>query len=396
MKNNKVLIVVPGFFFHVDEGAKNRINTFIDTYVEAGYQVSVFYTCPIPSLRYLPRRKSYLNPKAKWFMALSLSYFRNPFLNKISLLIGQISIFFLTHLCHYKFLQAEHDVGGILCKYKKKSLPLVVDFHGDSRDEFILKSPMIKEKDWRLKFIERANAVSIKKSAMLLVVSKNLRNELIRQTNLSINNYFVMPCSVVVERFSQVKPHELDVIKDRIVVGYCGGLQKWQNIDVILDIVFRLRKLDCAIFFLLLTQNDIACIKEKLDVIGQENYACFSLKSSEIPAYLSLMDVSFLIRDERMLNIVASPTKIAESLAAGVPIVATKSAGDVNEIVYSGQNGYIIDGVDVSDKDIENIYNYLKVVKTNRAYYADLCRGSVRHRNWGDISKALLDRIRQL
>lgn len=396
MLKDKILIVVPGFFFHIDEGAKNRINTFINTYDKAGYKVVVFYTCPIPCLKYWPMRKKYLNPVATWFMAPSFSYFRVPLLNKISLLIGQVAVFLLTHFNHYKFIQAEHDVGGMLCKYKKKRVSLIVDFHGDSADEFIFKHPMIRDKDWRLKFIRRANTVSIKKASMLLVVSENLRKELMKQTGLTVNNYFVLPCSVVVERFANIKLPQLNINKERIVVGYCGGLQAWQNIGVILDIVMKLRKLDERIFFLLLTPNPIDRIKKELDLIGAENYMYFSLKTDEVPAYLSLMDATFLIRDERMLNIVSSPTKIAESLAAGVPVIATKSAGDINEVVQTGQNGYIIKNINVSDKEISDMSDYLHLVKMNRMHYADLCKKSVISRNWANMSNALLDRIKEL
>lgn len=396
MKNDKILIVIPGFFFHVEEGAKNRINSFINTYLKAGYHVSVFFTYPVHCVKYLPWRKRYLHPDVKWFMIPSFSYFYNPLLNKLSIIIGQLFLFFLSRIYRYKFIQAEHNVGGILCRYKSRYSALIVDFHGDSRDEFLLNHPFITMKDWRLRFIKEANLISVKKATCILTVSKNLQEELMRQTCLPINDYFILPCCVDLGRFENLITPNIKIGQKRIVVGYFGGLQKWQNIEIILDIVLRLRKLNDSIFFMLITPNSIDGIEDKLNEIGSENYMNLSLKSGEIPAYLSVMDASFLIRDGRMLNIVSSPTKIAESMAAGVPIIATKNAGDINEIVETGQNGYIINDIVITDQDVYNIHEYLIKVKDNRTYYRDLCKKSVKNRVWKDISDKLLVKIADL
>lgn len=395
-KNNKILIVVPGLFFHIEEGAKNRINSFIETYKQAGYEVTVFLTYPLHCIKYLPNRNKFLHPSARWFMIPSFSYFRHPLLNKLSVFMGQFMVFILSHIYKYKFIQAEHNVGGILCRYKKKETALIVDFHGDSKDEFLFNHPACSLKDWRVKFIKKATYISVKIADKILIVSENLRQELIKQSGLSIENYFIIPCSVDLERFKYVVKPLINLDKERIIIGYCGGLQKWQNIEIILDVILKLRELEPRVFFMLVTPNPLDEIKDRLEKIGTENYTHLALKSYEVPAYLTLMDATFLIRDNRILNIVSSPTKIAESLAAGVPIIATKDSGDINEVVVSGKNGYIVEDIYITDKDINHIYEYLIRVKTNREFYSDLCRNSVKNRVWHDISDRLLSSIANL
>lgn len=59
-------------------------------------------------------------------------------------------------------------------------------------------------------------------------------------------------------------------MKGRIIVGYCGGLQMWQNINAISDVVRRLYQLDRRIFFVIYTAFDIPDdLNIKLQQLGE-------------------------------------------------------------------------------------------------------------------------------
>ena len=55
--NKKILMIIPGLKFHIDEGAKHRLYSFIDTYIGAGYQITVLLLFSYPSLKYLFKYK---------------------------------------------------------------------------------------------------------------------------------------------------------------------------------------------------------------------------------------------------------------------------------------------------------------------------------------------------
>ena len=58
----------------------------------------------------------------------------------------------------------------------------------------------------------------------------------------------------------------------------------------------------------------------------RENVICKSLGFAEVPHYLNAADVAFLFRDNVVMNAVASPTKLAEYMACGLPIISSEVA----------------------------------------------------------------------
>lgn len=65
MKKN-ILLVFPGFSVSVDEGAKHRLNSFINEYSKLGFSITVLAFCK--QGLFLKNRNQYLNSKAKWIL----------------------------------------------------------------------------------------------------------------------------------------------------------------------------------------------------------------------------------------------------------------------------------------------------------------------------------------
>lgn len=392
---NKILIIVP---LPVDkyEGAMNRVGSAIEMYYRHGYEVYILNIFSIHHILKIMKYKKTLNEKAHWLFMPSFSLMKNIILQRITFFVDQIWIYVLTRIISFKFIQFDMHYGGKVCRYRRKNSFLIMNYRGDSVDEFMFNNPLEKVNGWRIKSIKKDIAASIREADLLLTVSENLRKMAELYSNIPIKNYFIMPCCADINRF-HIEKEILDIkskaFEDKIVIGYCGGMAKWQNVDIVLDIVLALRKRNPKIYFLLLTSDSVGAVQDKLSMLGQENYERHSLTREEIPYYLSRMDASFLIRDNRPLNIVASPTKISESLAAGVPIIATQYAGDINEVVENGKNGLILSRVDCSSQDIDNILSYLQNVKSERDYYRNLCRRSVSDRTWNQYSEKYIDYI---
>ena len=62
---------------------------------------------------------------------------------------------------------------------------------------------------------------------------------------------------------------------------------------------------------------------------------------------------------------------IMESLAAGVPVIATKGGG-TSEIILDGEDGFL-----VNPKDYKKAYEYLKELLTNDFLYTSYCKKAV-------------------
>ncbi len=390
-------MIIPGLKFHIDEGAKHRLYSFIDTYIGAGYQITVLLLFSYPSLKYLFKYKNYLREDVGWILMPCFGFSRGLFLKALTIFTGQVCLFFLNLWNKYVFIQAEHNYGGQIARFKRRNTPLIVDFHGESADEYHFLHPALPETHPKLKSIKNSTTRAVRLADFIIVVSENLKTALEKISSQKINNYFVMPCCVDYERFQRQPLATLsEKYADRILLGYCGGLQKWQNIHSILHIVSELRKKDARIFFLLFTNFPTESIKPELDRLGAGHYAVYSLTGRQIPEYLPLMDAGFLIRDQRLLNQVSSPTKILEYLAAGVPVIATQYAGDIKETVKSGENGLILPDIEISGEQIDRIFQFICNVKNNRATIKTTCQNSVQDRTWSKFSMRLLKKIEEL
>lgn len=379
MQKNKVLITMSKLHFHKDEGAKQRLNSFIDSYTEKGFQVSVLLFYSFISFKYLRQRQNYLNPKARWTLFPSLPISYHPIITEIAVLFMQIVFAIHTRVKSYSIIQSE--LSGIICKYKKRKDFLIVDFHGDSVSETEFKNNC--KPNWLSRKILKWQRVSLEKANHIIVVSQELKQQLEINTSLRIDRYSIISCGTEVVRFDKAKPAEIGLrLNHKIVVGYSGGLQKWQNIEKIIDIVKGLLTLNEDIFFLLCTNSDINPIKKRLTELGKSNYSIHALSSLEVPSFMKVLDAGFLIRDNITLNRVSSPTKLAEYLAAGATVICTQYAGDYKRSVNHEIEGFIWRDSQNNEKELKDLNEYLVKVKKNKPYYQQLCLTAAKEKSW--------------
>jgi len=100
-------------------------------------------------------------------------------------------------------------------------------------------------------------------------------------------------------------------------------------------------------------ENLIERIKNRLfiRVIGHVPYG-------EINQYYQQIDISFMFYENRPEFIYSSPTKLYESMAYGIPVIATP-IGDVKEIIETCQCGFIVD-VNNQEEILEKIIKLIE------------------------------------
>lgn len=377
----RVLYIVPGLDPSYKDGASNRANSFINCFKEGGYDVIVITLTPFKKFRNACLNRDKFSSNAKWIIIPSI-FFNNRFLNIYSFIIKFI-LLVLTIWYRPSLVMADYAGGYTLANWTKLRSKLLINHRGDIIDEYKFTSNN-DDNDIRTKSLYWRVKRSVKGADMSICVSENLRKQLMEYSGLELNNTFIYPCCADVTRFKDVVCPKN---KERIVVGYFGGFNKWQCIDTILDIFIELRKKDNRLFLMIITNSDPTPYKEKLEKIGQANYSIKGVPFNEIPENISKMDASFALRENRPLNTVSSPTKLSESLAAGVPVIVTKASGDYADMLCNNKNGLLIDDINYTSEDIDNIYKYLLYVKENRNEVFDACRESVKERTWNNYCK---------
>ena len=115
MKKN-ILLVFPGFSVSVDEGAKHRLNSFINEYSKLGFSITVLAFCK--QGLFLKNRNQYLNSKAKWILfPYILPMSRNIFLFNILLMYLKFFLALISRLKKFDIIQMEvFSIGSWLCR----------------------------------------------------------------------------------------------------------------------------------------------------------------------------------------------------------------------------------------------------------------------------------------
>lgn len=112
-------------------------------------------------------------------------------------------------------------------------------------------------------------------------------------------------------------------IKNRQAYIYVGGVDYWQNLDKILLKFNDINLMKPSDFFFIVLTNNPSWVYEfcKLNDINTENFYINSVSYSEVGKYLNASDFGVIIREENIINYVASPTKINEYLACDLKII---------------------------------------------------------------------------
>jgi len=143
-----------------------------------------------------------------------------------------------------------------------------------------------------------------------------------------------------------------------LVLVYSGGLSiSWHIPDKIFGFFKRFKEVyDNAFFLVLTTDFDlIDDLRAKYDLASEDIFAA-EIDNREIRKYLNAADLSLLLREDVPLNNVASPTKFAEYLMCGLPVVISPNVGDYSRLVAEKKIGYVYEE-DHSAEIIRSIIN---------------------------------------
>jgi len=155
----------------------------------------------------------------------------------------------------------------------------------------------------------------------------------------------VIPCCVDLGRFgaanaaSREEIREALGLKDRFVAAYVGAFGGWYLTKETADFFAALKQEKPNAFAMILTQSKREAIEPLLreSGYGTGDYLVTRVPPAEVPKYLSGADAAVSFIKRCYSKQASSPTKNAEYLACGLPIIANAGVGDVDKLI--GENG---------------------------------------------------------
>jgi glycosyltransferase involved in cell wall biosynthesis len=181
----------------------------------------------------------------------------------------------------------------------------------------------------------------------------------------------VIPCCADLELFSAEnisleKKKNLETqtnISDKdFIISYLGSIGTWYMLEEMLDFFICLLQAKENAKFLIITPDDPQSIYDISDAkkIAREKLIIVEAKRNEVPLYLSLSDIAIYFIRPLYSKKASSPTKTAEIMGMGIPIITNTGIGDSDKIIRDSKAGLLIN--DFNSNEYLRVINEIDVI----------------------------------
>ena len=182
-----------------------------------------------------------------------------------------------------------------------------------------------------------------------IAVSEELVKYWNERYGYSENKHVVIPCTLNTSfRPEILKQEEIENARkkmkfnaDDIILVYSGSTAGWQSFDLLQGFLQKIINKNKNIKVLFLSEKDKNVDQLKTE-FPDKIFQTF-VKHSEVSGILKSCDIGILIREKSVTNQVASPTKFAEYLSAGLPVIISEGIGDYTSFVKQNDCGWVLD-----------------------------------------------------
>lgn len=225
------------------------------------------------------------------------------------------------------------DITPVMVRLSRLAGPLLLDMRGFFSDE------RVDAGSWAAgSLLDRAvramEGQNLRRAARIVVLTDRGREVLIaRGIALPID---VIPTCVDVDLFKPAVPTR----ESSFDLVYFGSLGGWYMTGEMLDFVEGLDESNPGIRVLFLTNNgdDVAGGR-----LGRAGVTVHGAPPEDVPNWLSRCRATFFFIRATPSKMASCPTKLAEALAMGLPVLTGPGVGDVDAILREERVGVILD-----------------------------------------------------
>lgn len=179
---------------------------------------------------------------------------------------------------------------------------------------------------------------TLRHTKLCFLVSREQLRHYQRKYQINIEEkVYIMPCyncEIDKKSFYYEGKYENDVF------CYAGGTAVWQCFRETLELYKKIEDKKPDVTLRLFTK-DKELAEKYIKEIGIRNYAISFVKPSELPLYLAQCKYGFIIRQEDVVNNVATPTKLSTYLSCGLIPIMTDAVKDFVELFSDRQYAVI-------------------------------------------------------
>ncbi|PYT00011.1 MAG: hypothetical protein DMF63_08550 [Acidobacteria bacterium] len=245
-------------------------------------------------------------------------------------------------------------MGALARKFSSHKPKLLFDIRGFFPEEYT-DAGVWPENGWLYRSAKRVERWLLKEADGFVVLTEKARAMLFPESATSGVDVLgrpveVIPCCVDMRRFAAANESARKEIRDelnlngRFVFAYVGAFGGWYLTEQTADFFGVLKNKDPNAFALVLTQSPPDMIERPLRDRGYESddFLVTKVPPAAIARYLSAADAAVSFIKPCYSKQASSPTKNAEYLACGLPIVANAGVGDVDSLIIENRVGALV------------------------------------------------------
>lgn len=189
---------------------------------------------------------------------------------------------------------------------------------------------------------------AVNRSDFRLAVSNALVDHWRERYAYTSNAHVVIPCTLGTSHFTPHTPHLTpdtshstpQTSDPTLRLVYSGSTAGWQSFGLLEKLLTDIldAQLDTSVLFLSKHDANNEALMRRYPGRVEVKW----LTTDAVAAELARCDVGILVRENTITNRVASPTKFAEYLAAGLPVLISNDLGDFSELVRQHDLGHVI------------------------------------------------------
>lgn len=251
-------------------------------------------------------------------------------------------------------LHARNHVPALMCAIAKKlrRAQLIFDIRGFMPEEYT-DAGVWPENGYLYRGLKRVERYLFKVSDAFIILTEKARDILFpgcSETDPLGRPIAVIPCCVDFSRFDAVENvpreslrQELDVAGRRVIV-YVGSFGGWYMTDEMTELMALGHEQDPSTFSMVLTQSPVQEVYDRMKQLGVNAKDIFvgKVKPEQVPSYLRAADVAISFIKPCYSKQSSSPTKIAEYLASGLPVICNAGVGDLDKLMRDKRVGVLL------------------------------------------------------
>jgi len=251
-------------------------------------------------------------------------------------------------------LHARNHVPGVMSAIAKrlKGGHLVFDIRGFMPEEYT-DAGVWPENGYLYQGLKRVERYLLRVSDAFVLLTEKAR-EIVFPGCLDTDNLGrpieVIPCCVDFERFElagqaarESLRAELNLTGRRVIV-YLGSFGGWYMTDEMTEFLAVAHEQNPNVFSMILTQSPRQIVIDRMSSLGieEKNFLVTQVAPAEVPRYLKAADIAISFIKPCYSKQSSSPTKIAEYLASGLPIVCNAGVGDLDKLIEEKRVGTLL------------------------------------------------------